>query len=113
MAQSVAVGINQNHGLVLRMIREFCLMIEVISSAVIMYLMIEHNDEQYLYLLGILNKCRLCNCFSPDPLVGNEDKTSNVEESIDLNREITVDTKTVVRVQMSHERNENSVASSV
>ena len=46
------------------MFREFVLMTESVVSALMIYLMIEHNNEQYLKILKILKKSKLCCCFN-------------------------------------------------
>ena len=99
------IDITGDDSLWLRFLREFGLMIEVLVNAAMMYLMIEHNDERYLQLLQILNKCKLCNCL----LISEGDE--EIQDSIDINEQKSIDTKTIHQVQMVHEQNENSLAS--
>eukprot|EP01084_Bolivina_argentea_P309690 535733_1 len=111
--QIIIVFIPPNSSMILLMIRELVLMSDAICSGIVIFLMIEHNNEQYLNLLRILNKLQLCCCF--DTAIDDKEEknvTTQIKNSAHDNKnEITVDTKTINPVQMTHIGVENSVAS--
>ena len=90
-------------------------MIEHISGALMMYLMIEHNDEQYVNVLMILNKCKLYYCIDQRHHEEEEENEHQEMDSMELHVNHTVDTKTIHVVPMDHviDTNENSIASSI
>ena len=100
------------HGIIWVIVREIIKMNEHISGAWMIYLMIEHNDEEYQKVLRILNKCKLCYCIDD----GYEEKEKqNVPQEMELPKKPTVDTKTSHPMPKSHivNPNENSIVSAV
>ena len=90
--------------LALGLLNEVSFMIDSLSHVVMLYLMIEHNDDQYKKVLRLLNKCRLCYCF-------DQEREKDVEMSIEFNKGATMDTKTKNKLPMDHTTNEKSIDS--
>ena len=100
-------------GLIGMMFRELFCMTECVVSALMIYLMIEHNDEHYLKVLRILNKCKLCYCFDDGEEKENEGDVLHRMKSHNIP---TIDTKTVYAdhtVPMEHKTYQTSVSSNV
>ena len=92
--------------------QELLYMMESVLNALMIYLMIEHNDEQYLEVLRILNKCKLCYCFD----AGEEENENSVDHGVEPLKNPTVDTKTIYpdhTLPMEHKIHQTDVSSNV
>eukprot|EP01084_Bolivina_argentea_P309689 535732_1 len=109
--QVMVVFINHNSSTALLMIRELMFMSDAICSGIVIFLMIEHNNEHYLNLLQMLNKLQLCCCFDTAIEYIEEQNVRTQVKNNENKKEITADTNTINPVQMTHIRVENSFGS--
>ena len=67
--------------------------------------MIERNDKEYLKVLKVLNRLKLCHCF--ETLTYDEEDVDNDDNSeIELDKSQTYDTCTLGGIPMTHQVHE-------